>query len=155
MKQRSGTPTDAPAIARLIQCFASDFTVNPNAQGAEKYFESVSERAEREYLSSERYKFVLAVDEDALLGFVAMRDNTHLFHLFVEPGHHRQGIARNLWNQVHREAREQGHSTYTVNSSLRAIPVYKAFGFVTSGLKAEAHGISFQPMYLGARPNEA
>jgi hypothetical protein len=37
---------------------------------------------------------------------------------------------------------------YAVNSSLNAVPVYKAFGFVPTSGFAHVHGISFLPMQL-------
>jgi predicted GNAT family N-acyltransferase len=35
---------------------------------------------------------------------------------------------------------------FTVNSSLSAVPVYQAFGFVPAGSIQSMHGISFLPM---------
>ena len=147
MEIRSGSPSDAEAIARLIASFQSELTDDPSGAGAEAYLASVSEEAERLYLASARYRYLLAYAGSQLAGFIAIRDGSHLFHLFVERAHQRQGLARLLWEQALRELgapRKSG--AFTVNSSLSAVLVYRALGFVPAGSAKSVHGISFLPM---------
>ena len=59
MEIRSGSPSDAEAVARLIASFQSELTDDPSGAGAEAYLASVSEQAEREYLISPRYRYSL------------------------------------------------------------------------------------------------
>jgi GNAT superfamily N-acetyltransferase len=147
MEFRAGSPADAEQIAALIASFQSELTDDPSGAGAEHYLASVSVQAEREYLASERYRYVLAYSDSRFAGFIAIRDSSHLFHLFVERSHQRQGIARRLWEQVLRELNAPGsEGGFTVNSSLSAVPVYQAFGFVSAGAIQSMHGISFLPM---------
>lgn len=147
MEFRKGSPTDAEAIADLIASFQSELTDDPSGAGAEEFLGSVSLRAEREYLASERYRYLLAYSDSQLTGFIAIRDGYHLFHLFVERSHQRQGVARQLWERALRELCSAGtDGSYTVNSSLSAVPVYQAFGFVPAGSIQSKHGISFLPM---------
>lgn len=149
MVLRRGLPADADAIARLIAAFQPELTDDPTGRGAERYLASVSAEAERAYLASERYAYYVAEEADALLGFVAIRDGSHLFHLFVARAHQRRGIARTLWHHARAmNANQAAIAAYTVNSSIVAIPVYRAFGFVPSGPRQQAHGIMFQPMTL-------
>jgi GNAT superfamily N-acetyltransferase len=125
MESRAGLPADAEAIAGLIASFQSELTDDPSGAGAEGYLASVSVQAEREYLASERYRYLL----------------------FVERSHHRQGIARRLWERALRElCAPNSDGGFTVNSSLSAVPVYQAFGFVPAGSIRSMHGISFLPM---------
>jgi len=147
MEFRAGSPADAEAIAGLIASFQSELTNDPSGAGAEEYLASVSVLAEREYLASARYRYLLAYSGSQLAGFIAIRDGSHLFHLFVERGHQRQGIARLLWEQVLRELCAPGNEgVFTVNSSLSAVPVYQAFGFTPAGSLQSMHGVSFLPM---------
>lgn len=147
MEFRKGSPTDAEAIADLIASFQSELTDDPSGEGAEEFLGSVSLLAEREYLASERYRYLLAYSDSQLTGFIAIRDGYHLFHLFVERSHQRQGVARQLWERALRELCSAGtDGSYTVNSSLSAVPVYQAFGFVPAGSIQSKHGISFLPM---------
>src|SRR4029077_12685221 len=93
---RPGSPSDAEAIAGLIASFQSELTDDPSGAGAEEFLASVSLQAEREYLASARYRYLLAFAGPQLAGFIAIRDGSHLFHLFVERTHQHQGIARLL-----------------------------------------------------------
>src|SRR6266513_1288786 len=147
MEFRAGSPPDADAIARLIASFQSELTDDPSGAGAEAYLASVSAQAEREYLTSPRYRYLLAYAGSQLAGFIAIRDGSHLFHLFVERAHQRPGLARVLWERaLHELGPPESHGAFTVNSSLSAVPVYQAFGFAPAGSLQSVHGISFLHM---------
>jgi len=147
MEFRAGSPPDAEAIAGLIASFQSEITDDPSGAGADEFLVSVSVQAEREYLASQRYRYLLAYSDCQLAGFIAIRDGSHLFHLFVERAHQRKGIARRLWERALEELSAPGSDgNFTVNSSLSAVPVYQAFGFVPAGSIQSMHGISFLPM---------
>ena len=100
MRIRSGISADAKAVASLIASFQPILTLEPSGAGAEQYLASVSEESERQYLESPRYAYLVAELDGQVAGFVAMRDNSHLFHLFVAAAHQRIGIARALWEQA-------------------------------------------------------
>ena len=86
-----------------------------------------------------------------LVGVVALRDNSHLYHLFVAQAHQGKGLGRSLWQSVKQAAFRAGNAgRFTVNSSLNAIPAYERFGFIPSGPKVEKHGVAFVPMQLVA-----
>jgi GNAT superfamily N-acetyltransferase len=147
MKFRTGSPADAEGIAGLIASFQSELTDDPSGAGAEEFLASVSVQAEREYLASERYRYLVAYSDSQLAGFIAIRNGSHLFHLFVKRSHQGQGIGRRLWEQALRQlCVSDSNGGFTVNSSLSAIPVYQAFGFVPAGSIQSVHGISFLPM---------
>jgi GNAT superfamily N-acetyltransferase len=153
MKFRAGSPADAEAIAGWIAGFQSELTDDQSGTGADVFFSSVSVQAEREYLASERCRYLLAYSGSQLVGFIAIRDGSHLFHLFVERSHQGRGIARRLWERALRElCAPDSDGGFTVNSSLSAVPVYQAFGFVPAGSIQSKHGISFLPMRRLAFP---
>jgi len=140
---------DAAAISALIGRFTRDVTVNADGSGAEEYLAAVSEEAEARYLADPRYAFIVACQGADITGVVAVRDHTHLFHLFVAPEYQRRGIGALLWQQARAAALAAGNDAgFTVNSTLSALPVYERFGFVRTGPVTEAHGISFVPMRL-------
>lgn len=142
---RPATPDDAPSIAALIARYADELVLDRAQAGP--YLASVSEDAERGYLASPRYRYHVATTDAGLAGFIAMRDTTHLFHLFVERSWHRQGLARALWERARPVAAGAGSPPRcTVNSSLSAVPVYRAFGFIEAGPVTHVHGIAFVPM---------
>ena len=152
MNIRTATPADARSLAEIIASFQPLLTLDPSAVGAEQYLAAVSEEAEREYLESPRYTYFVAENEGEVIGFIAMRDRTHLFHLFVAAKYQGQGIARSLWRKAREHAIRTGElSTFTVNSSLNAALVYERFGFVRSGAEVQAHGIAYLPMQLALK----
>src|SRR5437764_11401756 len=78
MEFRAGSSQDAEAIAGLIASFQSELTDDPSGADAEEYLASVSVRAERAYLASARYRYLLAYSGSQLVGFIAIRDGSHL-----------------------------------------------------------------------------
>lgn len=149
MQLRAGTVQDAEAIARIIATFQRELTDDPDGIGAEAYLARVSVEAERGYLESARYAFTIAERGGTMVGFIALRDVSHIFHLFVDRQHQGTGVARLLWEHARAQvltAAKPGQ--FTVNSSLRAVGVYRTFGFEPTGDAVSAHGISFVPMRL-------
>src|SRR5437867_13209138 len=131
MEFRAGSPPDADAIARLIASFQSELTDDPSGAGAEAYLASVSAQAEREYLTSQRYRYLLAYAGPQLAGFIAIRDGSHLFHLFVERAHQRQGLARALWvRALHELGPPDRQGISTVYSSFAAVPGSRSVAFL-------------------------
>lgn len=141
--------SDAPAIALLIGALMPCMTLRPDGAGAEAFIESMACPAIETYISGAAYHYQVGLIGGELAGVVALRDNSHLFHLFVAQKHHRQGIARRLWEAALRAAMASGNAEgFTVNSSLHGLPLYQSLGFVATGAKVEQHGIAYVPMVL-------
>jgi predicted GNAT family N-acyltransferase len=88
------------------------------------------------------------------VGVVAIRDTTHLFHLFVAEHLQGQGIGKLLWNHAKDASTAAGNqSPFTVNSTVYGIPVYESFGFKATGQKTETNGIAFIPMLYDQTDN--
>jgi GNAT superfamily N-acetyltransferase len=135
---------DSPAISALILSLSEPFFTSPTREGAEPFLASVSAEAEASYLADARFAFWVARHGDTLAGFVALRDGSHLFHLFVAQAFQRQGLARRLWLHALREL--PAVARHTVNASLNAVPVYERLGFRATGAAQHQHGIAFVPM---------
>ena len=149
MEFRAARIEDADAITALIHCFTHEFLATPDGKGAERFFESVSVVAVRGYIPDPRYQYHLAFEDGVLAGFIALRDRSHLCHLFVARDFQRRGLARQLWQTVQMATTALGAiEAFTVNSSPLALPVYERFGFVKTGPQVEMHGICFVPMRL-------
>jgi GNAT superfamily N-acetyltransferase len=148
---RRAKPEDAVAISGLILSFLNELTVDPNGGGAEEFLAAVCTEAEKSYILSDQYDYLIADIEGVIAGFIAMQHKMHVFHLFVSRQYQRQGLARALWQRArdaagpHNVARE-----FTVNSSLLAVPVYERFGFERVSAPEQRNGISFVRMRCGA-----
>lgn len=149
MHVRPATAGDAAGISALILGVSRFFTLHPDGEGAEAFLANLSPDAIGRYLASPAFAYRVAEEDGALAGVVAIRDNTHLHHLFVASAHHGRGLARRLWDAAQNAALAAGNSgEFTVNSSIYAIPVYERFGFQPTGPRVEQNGIAFVPMKL-------
>lgn len=149
MQFEMGTLSDAEEMSALIHELSGSFYVTANRAGAEVFKNSISVCAVRGYLQAPNFSYWVArCPAGTLAGFIGMRDQTHLYQFFVAEPFQRQGLGRQLWQR----ARANMPSTaagFTVNASLRAIPVYERFGFEKQGAVKVEHGVTFQPMRLG------
>lgn len=149
MNIRPATIADAEAISALIIELSDPFYTSPTRDGAEPFLASVSTEAQRNYMAAGNFSYHVAESDGRLVAVVALRDNSHLFHLFVAKPLQGSGLARRLWNIVKTNAMAAGNpGQFTVNSSPNAVPIYEKFGFVRRGEVQYMHGISCQPMQL-------
>lgn len=147
MKIRVATLDDAPAISRLVRRLLEAFVAYEfSDEGRSTLLASCTPESIAGYMRS-AFRFHVAEVDGELVGAVGVRDDRHLFHLFVAETHQRQGIGRALW-EVARNAAEKGNSGagFTVNSSRHAVPAYRSFGFVETGPPEERHGVVSVPM---------
>lgn len=146
---RRTTARDAKAISKLIFSLAGYFTLHPKGEGAEKFFSSISPSAITSYIESDDFMYFAGFLGDKLAGVAAIKDITHLFHLFVAEEYQGKGIASQLWIYARESAILEGNiEGFTVNSTPYALPVYEGFGFHVTGPRVEKDGIAFIPMKM-------
>lgn len=146
---------DAGPISALIRGVAQHSTIHPDGIGAERFLQTIAPQAIEAYIKSPNFEYLVGFKGQDLAGVVAVRDDVHLFHLFVAPRFRRQGIGRKLWKTVKSAALAAGNNEgFTLNSTLYAVPVYKRFGFETTGPTQEKDGIAFVPMRLALKQEE-
>lgn len=89
----------------------------------------------------EGQRFHLAFVGCTLAGIAAIREDSHLFQLFVGTRHQGQGIARKLWQRVLKDSvRRAGTKYFTLNASVSAVPVYLRLGFEPNALAKPPSG---------------
>lgn len=150
MQIRPIIETDIAAVARLIRSLSEQFIVHESAPDAAAAFVREHDQdAVRRNIGAGMVYHV--AESDAMLaGFIAVRDNTHLFHMFVDQRFHRQGVARALWEVARAAAVKGGNpGVITVNSSNFAVPVYEALGFIRTNVTQYSNGIYYNPMQWG------
>jgi ribosomal protein S18 acetylase RimI-like enzyme len=124
-------PPDVPAVARLLETLArKSITCEFSPSAQEKFLLSNNEASIRGFIGS-GFRYWVAEKDKSIVGFVGIRDNSHLYHLFVSESEQRQGLARKLWHVAMAACREAGNTgRFTVNSSNNAVPVYESLGGV-------------------------
>jgi len=122
---------DAPAIARLARRVVRRWIVPGQPPEAVALLEeALRARAIRQKIGVGQ-RFHLAFVGDALAGVAAVRDDSHIFQLFVGTRYQRQGIARSLWQRLRQDCeRRAGTRQFTLNAAPGAVPVYLRLGFV-------------------------
>lgn len=149
MNIRPAVAADAAKISSLIHLRSHLLTVSPTGEGAEEFFASIRAEAVSSNINSQQFTYVVAEENNRLVGVAAIRDNCHLFNLFVDYSFQGQGLGRRLWACVRDKALQCGNQgEFTVNASPNALPIYRHMGFVETGEKREHHGVAFVPMKL-------
>ncbi|MEZ8619196.1 GNAT family N-acetyltransferase [Vibrio splendidus] len=147
---RNAAISDAKAISELILPLAKKY-VCPTCEVSvhDILLNSMSEENVGKYLST-NYNYVIAVTaNDEVVGVAGIRDNSHLYHLFVDDNFQGNGLSRQLWETVKEEAIKNGNNgIFTVNSAVNAENVYSRFGFKrTEGIRNQ-QGMIDVPMHL-------
>jgi len=146
---RRAAHSDAVAISSLIRGLSHHRTVGPTGPARQNFLALFAPKAIESYISDPNNNYLVAEVDSDLVGVLAIRDNSCLFHLFVATPFQRPGIARTLWNRAKAESLSAGNTDeFTVRSSVYAIPVYEHFGFEVTGPRVEGDGVTYVPMRL-------
>lgn len=147
---RPAAVTDAGAVAALVNGLAAYYGSGTDAGLPDWFRQTLTPDAFRDRLNDPQYHHYIALYDEKLAGYLALREGFHLYHPFVAEQAHRRGIARQLWQHA---LGQLPIETCTVRSSLFAVPVYQRLGFRLSGEAASKDGIAFQPMLFNASDN--
>ena len=149
MEIRLATLADVPRISALVRDLTGKYVAHEfSRQAADRLLGSMEEPAIRGYLAS-GYRYHVAEDNGELAGVVAMRNERHLYHLFVAEHFQGMGLARALWQAARTASLEAGNpGLFTVNSSRFAVGMYEKFGFVRDGQVVDEWGVIYIPMKL-------
>ena len=148
------TPAEAPALAQLVNGLSHYYLDDPKAQLPDWLSDTLTEASFTARLAEPNYINLVCKFKDevsgaeVIQGYMSIKDQSHIYHLFVAEDYQGKGVAKQLWN--HARAFTQSES-FTVRSSLYAVPVYKQFGFVEAGDVGCKDGVTFMPMKLSIK----
>jgi GNAT superfamily N-acetyltransferase len=154
---RTAEPADAPAISELIEKLVRRYVLKDcTPDGRRALLASIAPDALQAALAR-GVQYHLAASGGDLFGVVAMRDASHLQHLFVVDSVRGTGLGRRLWETARDDVCMHGTAppVFTVNSSLHAVGFFRALGFQPTGPDEERDGMRIQPMryvMLGSAP---
>lgn len=138
---------DLDAVAELLGTLARTFIVHDMPAEAAQTFLRENDRQAIAAHVANGFVYHVAEDNGAIAGFVGMREQQHLYHLFVDARWHRQGLARRLWEVAREAALAAGAAPpFRVNASLYAYEAYRRMGFASSAPMMEKNGLRFHPM---------
>ena len=137
------------AIALVNRVFSEFVAVDYGEQGKrtfEDYLKTKLQEVSSALKSGDKKMWAYYQDEE-ILGVIATQNTSHISLMFVDKTHHGQGIAKELFQAVLEDLKEDQNLTQiTVNSSPYAVKVYERLGFVQTQEQQEKDGILFIPM---------
>lgn len=137
---RDATRADADALSALVTPLARHLLDADTGASAHAFLATLTPDSFAQRLASPQFVHYLVEDDGQLCGMIALRDGSHIHHLFVSRTTRHQGIARRLWEHA---LHIHGRRDYTVNSSEVAVPVYEKFGFVAKAAPQTVKGVRF------------
>ena len=111
-------------------------------EGVAHFLTYLDEELEME-LAANQVQVWCGKDARQIVGLLAVRLPAHVALLFVDEAYHRQGIAKQLFQEMLSELMPE---QVTVNSSPYAVPIYERLGFQIEGNEKTVSGIRFQSM---------
>ncbi|WP_370981130.1 GNAT family N-acetyltransferase [Agaribacterium sp. ZY112] len=132
---------DAAVISRLISSLSHLYLQDSSAQLPEWFAKTLCIAELERRLKDSHFEHYVFLTGSEITGYIAIKDGHHLYHLFVAEHQQRKGIAKQLWKHASTTS-----DTYTVRSSINAIPFYKHLGFKESAAQANKSGIAYQCM---------
>jgi GNAT superfamily N-acetyltransferase len=145
---RDLTPDDVPAAAALLRRAAEEFILPESTpEDGAVFLAEQGEAGMRRFVASGYVYHVAEVDGE-MAGFIAMRERSHVYSLYVDKRWQRRGVARRLWETARDAALGPGHpGVFTVNSSNHAMPFYASLGFAPTA-PTQASIVRYNPMRL-------
>ena len=96
-----------------------------------------------------RYRTLAAFQNGLMIGFLGVRNETHISLLFVDRDYHKRGIAAALLKRMFAMTyKEYGKREMTVNSSPYAVDFYHRIGFTDTDFVQTTDGITYTPMII-------
>ncbi len=128
---RRAKPDDLAEILQLFEeairfACKKDYT----AEQIEAWVASRENTARWEKAINQQY-FLVAEIERQIAGFASLENSTYLDFMFVHPAYLGLGIAKELYQQIEKEARKQGSDLIYSNVSLTARSFFEKQGFLT------------------------
>ncbi|MFT5707137.1 MAG: GNAT superfamily N-acetyltransferase [Oceanospirillaceae bacterium] len=145
MSIRAAKKNDVINISNLVASLSHCYLKNTGSDLPEWFDQTLTNSAFSKRIEDTDYSNFVYEIEGEIIGYIAIKGCSYLFHLFVSEKHQGEGLSRELWEFATKVCVS---NIYTLRSSLYAIPVYRKFGFIESGPTGEKDGIGFQPMEL-------
>jgi len=139
--------TEVKEVSNLIKELFKEFIgIDYNQEGKDTFLDYIAPNNLRERYNKKNHEFLIAKDNDVLIGIIELRDYNHISLLFVKKNYHCRGIAKNLFNKSSELCKQYNPDIeeIAVNSSLYAEKIYTKLGFKKVKNKEEKDGIIYQ-----------
>ena len=146
---RLATAEDANAISGVIKGLSAHFLLHPHGEETDAVMESIGPSGIAGFIADTHFCHWVACAQGRVIAVAGLRDNAHLYHLFVAEDWQGRGVGRALWHHVSAAALTAGTPhLFTVNSTPHGRPFYEKFGFTATSTLTERNGMVYIPMAL-------
>lgn len=146
---RKAKASDAGQVSELIYSHMHLFLIDPDGIGAENFLKNSTPAGLADFMLQPHINYLLGEYEGIFCGAVAVRNYSHLQHLYVVPAYQGRGLGKYLWETARDQAIAASNTEqFTVNAVLSAIPFYQRMGFESVGDVTLTGGLRCQPMKL-------
>lgn len=122
---RKAIASDAEKVSELIYSLMHLFLVEPDGKGAEHFLEMMKPAQLATFFTQPNINYLLGEEDGVFCGVVAVRNHSHLQHLYIVPSFQWRGVGKYLWETARDKAIAAGNPRqFTVNAVLSAIPFY-------------------------------
>jgi len=142
-------PGEETEVSDLVKSVFMEFVApGYEQQGVDEFLSFVTPEKLRGRTQRKESFILTARENAALVGIIEIKDIYHVALLFVSENHHRQGIAKKLFEMALAFSRSINPELkeITVNSSPYAVHIYQKLGFKLNGPEQVVNGIRFIPL---------
>ena len=116
-------------------------------EGIESFRDFISDQRLKNMFLKGEYQMMVALHEDEIIGFITVRNRSHISLLFVNKKYHRQGIGSILIEKMGEYLiTEVGVDYMTVDSAPYALEFYHKLGFWDLAPRQQKQGIIYTSM---------
>lgn len=108
-------------------------------------FRSIASVSSLEGRMSGDNEMLVYESNQAVVGYLELKEGRHIAMLFVSPDCQGQGVGKSLISAMSGYARTD---VITVSASLTSVSAYQNYGFENTGAVAESSGLTYQPMEI-------
>lgn len=118
-------------------------------KGVDSFREFIQPEQIAQRIASKEMKFWVDIEQNEIVGVIAVRGDSHISLLFVQKEYQRRGIAKKLIQALITHCVNENQVKHiTVNASPYAVNIYAHMGFVARSGEQTVDGIRFTPMTL-------
>ena len=145
---RSPHPHEFERISQFLQEIFLDF-ISPLYEelGNQTFLEYIHpDKLKERNGEPERYSQFILENLEGILGFMEVRDGSHISLLFIKKEHQRKGWGKKLISLAESLVKEHHHSCMTLNASPNSKEAYLSMGFVLRSNLRMVNGVKFIEM---------
>jgi len=145
---RNPLPEEFVKISEFIRdIFEDSISDLYDSLGREVFLDYIRpEKLEERFQETQRFSQILVLREGEIVGWMEVRDDSHISMLFVHKDYQRRGIGKNLIQIAIDNAIHTNNQALTLNSSPNSIEAYLTLGFTLLSDLCMINGVKFYEM---------